>query len=463
MSSSLDPTSGNAEADSNEDCPSRVGEVLDGRYELVRKIGEGGMGEVYEARHRVLGRRFAVKLLHPELVRSGRMLRRFSRESLSASRIESDHVVAVVDCGHLPDGAPYFVMDYLRGQDLRSALRENGQFHAPRAVRLAIQVCHGLRAAHELGLVHRDLKPENIFIQRQDDGRECAKILDFGVVQTSGGNSTAQSGALIGTLRYMAPEQACGEARVDQRADLYAVGAILYECLTGVVPHPGRTVEAILFHVMNEQPAPLRDLRPGLDASLETVVRRSLEREPQNRFQSASEFADALKPHARTLFTNGAGSVDHDSPSLENTRGDTSSIAVALMGRAASSRRSLGATRRTIALAGVALLCGATTLHLLHSAWLPGARPQQAKRASPVAVSAAPLKPPFPTPDAPKLDTSSSPPRAAVASATSERPPAPERRSAARAVRLNAAPPQDDYRANLDWKNPYGPSGPLTP
>lgn len=287
-----------SQVDGAEESLSRVGEVLEGRYELVRKIGEGGMGEVYEARHRILGRRFAVKLLHPELVRSNRMLRRFSRESLSASRLEHEHVVAVLDCGHLPDGAPYFVMEFLRGQDLRTVLRETGQLSVPRSVRLMIQACRGLQAAHELGLVHRDLKPENLFIERRDGARECTKILDFGVVQTSGGNSTAHTGALVGTLRYMAPEQARGDARLDPRADLYALGAILYECLTGVVPHPGRNTEEVLFHIMTENPVPLRDFRSSLDPNLEATVLRSLRRNVEERFQSAAELAEALTPYA---------------------------------------------------------------------------------------------------------------------------------------------------------------------
>jgi serine/threonine protein kinase len=273
---------------------SRVGEVLGGKYEVVRKVGEGGMGEVYEARHHLLGRRFAIKLLRPEFVRSRKMQRRFSREALSASRLESDHVVAVIDCGHLSEGVPYYVMELLRGQDLRNLLRQSGRLDVAHAARLIVDVCRGLQIAHGSGLVHRDLKPENIFVAVGDDGRECAKILDFGVVQLCGGNSTADDGALVGTLKYMAPEQALGQALVDQRADLYALGAILYECITGVVPHPGRNKEEVLFHVMNQEPKPLAEFGLDLSSDVVLIIRRALERRPEMRFQFATELEAAL-------------------------------------------------------------------------------------------------------------------------------------------------------------------------
>jgi serine/threonine protein kinase len=437
--------------------PSRVGEVLCDKYELVRKIGEGGMGEVYEARHRVLGRRFAVKLLHPELVRSGRMLRRFSRESLSASRIESDHVVSIVDCGHLPDGAPFYVMDYLRGQDLRSVLRVLGQLPVPRAIRLIIQACRGLRVAHELGLVHRDLKPENLFIERTDDGRDRAKILDFGVVQTSGGNSTAQSGSLIGTLKYMAPEQARGDTPLDQRADLYALGAMLYECLAGEVPHPGRNAEAILFHVMNEQPIPLREMRAGLDPNLEAIVKRCLERHPNDRFQSADELANALEQHVdghTAHVTSGMHLVVDDTAALEHTRSEELSIGPVGYARPAASPKA----RRRLATSALVLL-GAFVLHLSDRAWLLRAFPHDAKIAAPVAVAARQSTPIDP-PQAPRTDRPISPAVVRAGSAQSARPVTADRRAPAKVIKVNAARRPDDYSVNLDWQNPYGTSEP---
>ncbi|MET0795570.1 MAG: protein kinase [Polyangiaceae bacterium] len=441
-------------SDNDDCCSSRFGEILDGRYELGRKIGEGGMGEVYEARHRVLGRRFAVKLMHPELVRSNRMLRRFSRESLSASRIESEHVVAVLDCGHLSDGAPYFAMEYLFGQNLRCALREGGQLHAPRAVRLALQVCRGLHAAHELGLVHRDLKPENIFIVRKDDGRECAKILDFGVVQTNGGNSTARAGALIGTLRYMAPEQARGDERVDQRADLYALGTILYECLAGVVAHPGKNTEEVLFNVMSRDAVPLRELRPELHEGLASAVHRCLEREPDKRFQSAAALIDALESYATDRAR---------APALGKRRDSGVTAAATLTASPASSVGKLPRARGSwLAPAWVtfALLCG-VAVHFIDRALL----------AAPLATSATvnANQATIEAVDEPRRQAQSNHPSVDLASnvgtndrsqpagtsqkaaqqATADAPAKP-----ARAKSVKRAP-SDDYRTSLDWKNPY--------
>lgn len=423
------------------------------------------MGEVYEARHRVLGRRFAVKLLHPELVRSKRMLRRFSRESLSASRIEHDHVVAVVDCGHLPDGAPYFVMEFLRGQDLRRVLRETGQLSAPRAARLIIQACRGLQAAHELGLVHRDLKPENLFIERRDDGRDSIKILDFGVVQTSGGNSTAHTGSLIGTLRYMAPEQARGDARLDPRADLYALGAILYECLTGVVPHPGRNTEEVLFHIMTEDPAPLRDFRPSLNPSLEATVLRSLRRNPGQRFQSADELADALAPYARETkvgSSSAASLATSDDASAEETLSNSSTADP--RGRLKSDAP---AAKRRFGWLAVALL-GGLALHCLDRAWLLNAAVDTEKvGASAIRV---PKSSALATPQAPAVGATTSvaaaniAPVFAVASAKPEPDPHAAARPRKNVPRGNASAnsvnaQSNDYGANLDWQNPYASAG----
>jgi len=432
------------------------------------------MGEVYEARHRVLGRRFAVKLLHPELVRSGRMLRRFSRESLSASRIESDHVVAVVDCGHLPDGAPYFVMDYLRGQDLRKVLLDVDQLPVPRAVRLIIQVCRGLGAAHELGLVHRDLKPENIFLERKDDGRECAKILDFGVVQTNGGNSTAQAGALIGTLKYMAPEQARGDARLDQRADLYALGAILYECLAGVVPHPGQNTEEVLFHIMSQEPIPLLELRPRLDPGLVGVIARCLERQLDKRFQSAAELAAALLPYAGDGPTQLTEVIRHGhDTSADETLAEASAKAAFAQTPPSHAQSSPigGLAKKRWRWIAIAALCG-LALHFVDRAWLLRARPLDSQvPAIALIAPTAPSPPVAPTPSATPPTAQGNPAPVPTSQPTESAQPSPSPAAKAphgaasatrplrKIARANEPPQPDGYGANLDWKNPYGVGG----
>lgn len=463
---------GTPQTDRLEANPSRVGQLLDGKYELVRKIGEGGMGEVYEARHSVLGRRFAVKLLHPEFIRSNRMLRRFSRESLSTSRLEHAHVVSVLDCGDADDGTPYFVMEFLRGHDLRRALRESGPLSAPRAVRLMTQACRGIQAAHELGLVHRDLKPENLFVELRDGAPECVKVLDFGVVQTGGGNSTSHTGSMVGTFRYMAPEQARGDARLDPRADVYALGAILYECLTGVVPHQGRNTEEVLFRIMTEDPAPLRDLNPDLDIHLEATVLRSLRRDPEERFQTADDLAAALSTHARrhlaSVPIDRFVASEHRTSEAE-TVGNSSAMSPRL-------RRKFRVhpTKRHLVWAAV-ILSGAVALHFVDRVRLvKPPRAASARLADPAdsrgfetaATSHAPER---------TVQTPSPPPVSATSAATANPvpgldvrlggsglgpQPAPQTRK--NVLRGETSVPRvigrpNDYGANLDSKNPYDP------
>ncbi|HVR18538.1 MAG TPA: serine/threonine-protein kinase, partial [Polyangiaceae bacterium] len=319
----VEPESWNEANVEEHENASRAGEVLDGRYQLLRKVGEGGMGEVYEARHVQLGRRFAVKVLHPELVASTRMLRRFSREVLAVSRLENDYLVPALDCGYTRQGGPYYVMEFLRGEDLRKLLHTEAPLATRRAVKLVIDACRGLTLAHSSGLVHRDLKPENVFVVRREDGEERARVLDFGLVQLGSGSSSTQLGSLVGTVRYMAPEQARTDSSIDQRADVYALGAILYECLCGKPPHAGSCVEEVLFHRMNDVPAPLSALRPGIPEALERCVFKALARSRDDRFDNVLELARALLPYAGpevgAIETSYALRAPDDTPEAEVT------------------------------------------------------------------------------------------------------------------------------------------------
>jgi eukaryotic-like serine/threonine-protein kinase len=275
----------------------KPGVLIDGRYRIVERIGGGGMGSVYRVEHLRLGTSFALKLMRRELVEDERMLQRFERESRAAARLASEHVVPIVDSGMLPDGTPYFVMQLLEGQDLRGLLRECGRLLPVRAVNLAIDACRGLHAAHSAGLVHRDLKPANLFVTRGDDGRDVVKLLDFGVVKHSD-DVTTQPGALIGTTRYMAPEQIGADYRVGPHTDLFALGVILYECLAGEPPFAGDTTERVLYAIMTAEPEPLHQRCAGLPAGLSGLVARSLQKHPEARFKSALEFAAELLPFA---------------------------------------------------------------------------------------------------------------------------------------------------------------------
>jgi serine/threonine-protein kinase len=340
---------------------SRAGEVLDGKYQLLRKVGEGGMGEVYEARHVQLGRRFAVKVLHPELVASTRMLRRFSREVLAVSRLENDHLVPALDCGYTREGGPYYVMEFLRGEDLRKLLHAQAPLATRRAVKLVIDACRGLTLAHASGLVHRDLKPENVFVVHRDDGEERARVLDFGLVQLGSGSSSSQLGSLVGTIRYMAPEQARTDSSVDQRADVYALGAILYECLCGKPPHAGECVEEVLFHRMNDAPEPLSALRPGIPEALERCVFKALARSRDDRFDNALELARALLPFAGPEVGAIETSYTLRAPDAPPETEITSDLAEAPR----PPRESAGFRRRGMAIAVASALAAVLATHVL--------------------------------------------------------------------------------------------------
>ena len=283
----------------------RVGKILGGKYRLVRLLGAGGMGEVYEAQHELIGRRFAIKFLHPQLASNSEVVARFQREAQAAGGLENENIAAVVDAGTADDGAPYLVMEYLDGEDLAHLLMRGGALPLSRAVFIMIQACRGLAAAHGRGIVHRDLKPENLYICRRNDGSDLVKVLDFGIAKLHTGRastSLTQTGTTMGTPYYMSLEQARGAKEVDHRTDIYALGVILYEMLSGAKPHPGESYNAILYHVLTQEPAPLDSMRPDLPPSLSAIVQKAMAREPGDRYASVAEFMEALIPlSGRTL------------------------------------------------------------------------------------------------------------------------------------------------------------------
>jgi eukaryotic-like serine/threonine-protein kinase len=282
-----------------------LGRTVDDRYQLVEFLGSGGMGELYVAQHVRLGRRFALKVLRAELCRDRRFVERFERESRTVASLESEHIVGIVDSGSLEEGEPYFVMDLLRGQDLRRLIVTSAPLPAARVAHLGIDACRGLHIAHQAGLVHRDLKPENLFVCAGDDGRDVVKLLDFGVAKLlSGGDNSTSPGTLMGTARYMSPEQAGSGAPVTAISDIFSLGVILYECLTGVSPFEAETLERVLFQVLNHEPEPLDRLRPELPLSLALAINRALSKQPRERHASARAFEQALLASAGARATH---------------------------------------------------------------------------------------------------------------------------------------------------------------
>ncbi len=275
----------------------KVGEIVGGKYRLVRYLAAGGMGTVWEVQHTVVRRRFALKLLHPELAAQRESLARFQREAQAAGALESEHVTAAVDFGIAEDGSPFIVMEFLTGESLRALIDRSSPLPVGRAADLALQACRGVGAAHRAGIVHRDLNPQNLFVCRRDDGTDLVKVLDFGIAKLESVEcAETRTGTLMGTPVYLSPEQARGERTVDHRADIYGLGAVLYEMLSGKRPHPGDSHNAILHHICTQPALPLeaQDVPPALVAS----VNRALSSDPQARQESAEAFAQELVPWA---------------------------------------------------------------------------------------------------------------------------------------------------------------------
>ena len=274
-----------------------VGRVLDGKYELLRKLGEGGMGTVYEGLHRRIGRRVAVKLLHPRLANDPTIFARFEGEARAATATGHPHIVQVTDMGELDDGTAYLVLELLDGRELREEMAR-GPLRVARMVRIALQICGALEAVHAAGIVHRDLKPSNIFLVRHLDDPDFVKVLDFGIAKLTRPDGEApelrtSTGVAIGTPIYMSPEQARGRRDVDHRTDVYALGIILFEALTGRCPFVGASLPDLLVKICHEPAPRLRELRPDLPDALEAVISRAIAKDTAERTPSARALADA--------------------------------------------------------------------------------------------------------------------------------------------------------------------------
>ena len=291
-----------------------MGQLLSGRYRVIRALGEGGMGKVYLAEHEAIEKRIALKVLHREYSANADVVERFKQEAISASRIKHPNVIDVFDFGQIEDGSCFIAMELLEGEDLGDALQKVGAFDPEQAIRIILQVSRALGAAHARGVVHRDLKPENVFLQNTPEGEQIVKIVDFGIAQLRKTEEVdevqerkrrlTKTGMIFGTPEYMAPEQARGQA-IDQRSDIYAAACILYELLSGSVPFSGPSfLEVLNHHVLTPVP-PLRQQNPEVNVSteLEIVVLKGLAKQPADRFATMKEFAEALvqTPEGRNM------------------------------------------------------------------------------------------------------------------------------------------------------------------
>jgi len=274
-----------------------IGQMLDGKYRIDAFISEGGMGSVYRATHVLLGKTVAIKLIKKEIVTSEDVVRRFQREARAASNIDHRNIVTVYDLGQTADGTLYIAMEFVEGRSLREEIRHEGPMAPQRIVQILRQVASALASAHRRQIIHRDLKSQNIMLGKDGDGRELPTLVDFGIAKTFDEPATqlTATGFAMGTPQYMSPEQAAGKP-VDHRADLYSLGVVLYEMLSGVVPFSDTSLASILVKQMNEVPEPPSRRRPDLNVppALEAVALTCLEKDPDKRFQSADEVIAAL-------------------------------------------------------------------------------------------------------------------------------------------------------------------------
>jgi serine/threonine-protein kinase len=339
-----------------------IGTVLAERYDILDRLGVGGMGTVYRAEQRALGRDVAVKVLRRELGRDPDTVARFHREAQALSNLRHPNTVAVLDFGQTPDGLLFLVMELLEGEMLSTRLRRDGALPVSEALRIATGILRSLAEAHRAGIVHRDLKPDNIFLARVEahaDAEELVKVVDFGVAKIRPGGVDApidplstQEGTVFGTPRYMSPEQAQGRT-LDGRSDLYAVGVMLFQMLTGVVPFGEDDAVVVMAHHILTPPPRVLDLNPGgnIHPSLDALVAASLQKRPGDRPASAEEFLRAIEAlpveGARAGLTSGpfAGSARH--PRVTATR--TATLLALLLGLGIALFTALPMRRRALA------------------------------------------------------------------------------------------------------------------
>ncbi|MET0591954.1 MAG: serine/threonine-protein kinase [Polyangiaceae bacterium] len=304
--------------------PIDPGTVVAGKLRIVRLLGTGGMGAVYEVEHELTKHRRALKLLHARYKVYPELIQRFLREASAAGRIGNPHIAETFDAGELETGDPYLVMELLKGETVADYLRRKQKLSFTEAAELVRQACTGVQAAHDAGIVHRDLKPENLFVSERDH-RPFVKILDFGISKfdphlTGSEMSTTREGTSLGTPLYMPPEQVRGDKRVDARSDIYALGVILYELVTGLRPYEAETLAHLAVLIHEGKAVPLAEARPDCPPGFADLVHKAMANKPELRFNTARELGDALANYTGlvtgpTVGWPGRGPVlDHPKP-----------------------------------------------------------------------------------------------------------------------------------------------------
>jgi serine/threonine-protein kinase len=274
-----------------------VGSIIAERYHILKKLGEGGMGSVYLAEHVKMGRKAALKVMNPGMAQDPDAIARFNREAANASRLNHPNVCAIYDFGETTDGLIYLAMEFIEGQSLTSLIEKTGALTPPRAAAIIHQAADALQVAHDYGIVHRDLKPDNIMITKARDGSDVAKVVDFGIAKASSSDAqkVTKTGLVVGTPEYMSPEQLAGD-KLDGRSDIYSLGLVAFNCLTGKLPFPSNSAQEAMIMRLTDEPKTLAEMRPDISwpDELQAVMTKALARDVNERYQSAAQFGRDL-------------------------------------------------------------------------------------------------------------------------------------------------------------------------
>ena len=383
-----------------------VGTTLSGKFLINKKVGQGGMGAVYEATHTQLGKRVAVKVLLEKYAQREAIVKRLRQEAQLASSVGNEHIIDITDIGTTEDGRTYVVMEFLEGESLAECLARETKLSEQRILKVISQAASALAAAHAKGIVHRDIKPENLFLLKRKD-QDFVKVVDFGIsksLRASGEEEEqprlTQTGMVLGTPLYMSPEQARGDDELDARVDIYALGVIMYEAATGRVPFIGNNYLSVISQVLNETPKPVRDLRPELSEEFEAIVSKAMAKSKDERYSSANELLNDL-----------SALLDDPTHSTERAR---------ITGPRRKIQKKLSSSRYVVWIGGVAVIVAAVAVTVKvmmgGSAAKPVAVPPDAQKAEvpPDASASPPDAPPLPPEKFVEMKIVSDPPGATV-------------------------------------------------